>query len=460
MIHPDQIQEKLAPFTRTKEADKIGITFLRASLQVSRFANSLIHQHMNDETQIIYFRALCNGRLGVASTNSLAEQNLKETFKKALHIAKLKIDCRLKRDIPSFQPLKTIANKVFPKTIYAPAISRAKILRDIFLESGDLKIKFAGNFYNGLTQLAVLYPGGSMNYQDHSFCGVKFIASHNGSSGYAANVDYDIDRLNPAQTADKAIEKYLLGLKKTALKPGRYDVILEPPATAELILWLNYIGFGAKSFLEETSFLRDKSGRPEGRGAASYSRSHRRVTGKEIGIYDYGRDKNSFILPFDFEGSRRKKTYLIKNGIAQKPLTDSYYAKLLKIRNSGHANFPDDTEGPLGYNLIMRNGRMAKEEIIRSAKQAVLITRFHYVNGFLDPRKARMTGMTRDGTFLVEDGKIKCGIKDIRFNESILEAFSRIKHISREREIIADPLESLGSVYAPSLYIKGFNFIS
>ncbi|HLD40553.1 MAG TPA: metallopeptidase TldD-related protein [Candidatus Omnitrophota bacterium] len=446
MIHPDQIQEKLSPFTRTKEADKTGITFLRTSLQVSRFANSLIHQHMNDETQIIYFRALCNGRLGIASTNSLAEHNLKETFKKALHIAKLKIDCRLKRDIPSFRPLKTIANKVSPKTIYAPASSRAKILRDIFLEARDLKIGFAGNFYNGLTQLAVLYPGGLMNYQDHSFCGVKFIASHNGSSGYAANVDYDIDRLNPAQTADKAIEKCLLGLKKTALKPGRYDVILEPPATAELILWLNYIGFGAKSFLEETSFLCGKLGE--------------RLTGKKVEIYDYGRDKNSFILPFDFEGSRRQKISLIKNGIAQKPLTDSYYAKLLKIRNTGHANFPDDTEGPLGYNLIMRNGRTAKDEMFKSTKQAVLITRFHYVNGFLDPRKAQMTGMTRDGTFLVENGKIKCGIKDMRFNESILEAFSRINHISREREIIADPLESLGSVYAPSLYIKGFNFIS
>lgn len=460
MIHPDQIQEKLAPFTKTKEADKAGITFLRSSLQVSRFANSSIHQHMNDENQIIYFRALCNGRLGVASTNSLAEHNLKETFKKALHIAKLKIETSLKRDIPSFRPIETIAGKVYPKTIRASAMRRAKILRDIFLEGRNLKIGFAGNFHNGLTQMAVLYPGGLMNYQDHSFCGVKFIAAHNGASGYAASVDYDIDRLRPGEAADKAIEKCLLGLKKTALAPGRYDVILEPAAVAELILWLNYIGFGAKSYLEETSFLHNKSGRPAGRGLASYSQSRRPVTGKKIGIYDYGRDKNSFILPFDFEGSRRRKTYLIKNGIAQKPLTDSYYARLLKMKNTGHANFPDDTDGPLGYNLIMRGGNIDKEKMLKSAGCAVLITRFHYVNGFLDTRKARMTGMTRDGTFLVKDGKIKSGIKDMRFNESILEAFSRIKHISREREIIADPLESLGSVYAPSLYIKDFNFIS
>ena len=217
MIHPDQIQEKLAPFTKTKEADKTGITFLRASLQVSRFANSSIHQHMNDENQIIYFRALCNGRLGVASTNSLAEHNLKETFKKALHIAKLKIESRLKRDIPSFRPIETIAGKVSPKTIHASAMRRAKILRDIFIEGRNLKIGFAGNFHNGLTQTAVLYPGGLMNYQDHSFCGVKFIAAHNGASGYAAGVDYDIDKLRPGKPRIKRWRNAFWGLRKPRL---------------------------------------------------------------------------------------------------------------------------------------------------------------------------------------------------------------------------------------------------
>ena len=97
--------------------------------------------------------------------------------------------------------------------------------------------------------------------------------------------------------------------------------------------------------------------------------------------------------------------------------------------------------------------------MIKSAGCAVLITRFHYVNGFLDTRKARMTGMTRDGTFLVEDGKIKCGIKDMRFNESILEAFSRIKHISRKGNHCR-PTGKHRFGLRPSLYIKDFNFIS
>ena len=237
-----------------------------------------------------------------------------------------------------------------------------------------------------------------------------------------------------------------MGHKKLKLKPARYDVILEPAAVAELIAWLNYIGFGAKSVFEETGFL--------------YKRDGKRITGELVSIYDYGSDARTFVLPFDFEGRARKKAYLIKKGIAGEPLCDSNYAKLLKLKPNGHANFPDDIEGPLGYNLVMEGGNASLDEMICSARQAILITRFHYINGFLDTRRALMTGMTRDGTFLVEDGKIKSAVFDMRFTESCLEAFRRIKYISKERKLIADHLETLGSVYAPGLYIKGFNFTS
>jgi predicted Zn-dependent protease len=319
-------------------------------------------------------------------------------------------------------------------------------LQKIFNDGYNLKVKFSGNFYNGLSQYAVISPQGKLNYQDYSFAGIKFIATQEDTSGYCSQTKYDISQLNPKKAADTAVEKCLLGQKKVSLSPGKYDVILEPQAAAELLLWLNYIGFSAKSVFEETSFL--------------YAASGKRITGDPVTIYDYGKDKNTFILPFDFEGLPRKKAYLIKKGIAVRPLCDTYYAKLLRIKPTGHANFPDDVEGPLGYNLIMEGGKISEPEIIRATKHAILVTRFHYINGFLNTHKALMTGMTRDGTILVEDGKIKRAIKDMRFTESILEAFTRIKHISQERQLIADHLETLASVYAPSLYIKGFSFTS
>lgn len=446
MIKPDWLKEKLTPFTKTKEADKVGITFFRTSLQVSRFANSQIHQHMNDENQFIYFRVLIDGRLGIASTNSFDEHNLNETFKKALHMAQLKIETQEKKDIPSFKPLTTLSGFYFEKTSHFSAQARTKILQKIFADAHNMGIKCSGNFYNGLSQFAVISPQGRLNYQGYSFSGIKCIAIQKESSGYCNQTGYDVDKLNPQKVAATAIEKCLLGIKKTSLTPGKYDVVLKPAAVAEILLWLNYIGFGAKHVFEETSFL--------------YATSGKRVTGDPVTIYDNGKDKSTFILPFDFEGQARKKVYLVKNGIAGGPLCDSYYAKLLKIKANGHANFPDDVEGPLGYNLIMEGGKISEPEIIRATKHAILVTRFHYINGFLNTHKALMTGMTRDGTFLVEDGKIKSAIKDMRFTESILEAFTRIKHISKERQLIADHLETLASVYAPTLYIKDFNFSS
>ena len=446
MIPPDKLKEILSPFTKTKEADKTALTFFSQRLQVSRFANSQLHQHMSTEAQLIYFRLLCNGRLGVASTNSLDPAHLKEAFKKALHSARLKVKNAVKRDLVSFSPIPPVLGVNFPDTINATAAARAEILRKIFSYGQNKQIRFSGNLYNGLSQTAVIYPQGKMNYQDYSLCGIKTIAVSAGSSGYAMDTAYDLKELAVSRTAESAAEKCLLGIKKISLPPGAYDVILEPPATGEILAWLNYIGFGAKSFLEETGFLYNKKGR--------------RVTGEKIGLYDDGRDKNTFILPFDFEGSPRRKALLIKNGIAASPVTDSYYAKLLKIKNTGHANFPDDTEGPLAYNLIMRNGKLPQDKIISSAKRALLINRFHYINGFLDTHKAQMTGMTRDGTLLIEDGRVKCGVKDMRFTENILEAFSRIKYISKERQLLAEPLDSFGSIYAPALYIKDFNFIS
>ena len=446
MITPDQLKKTLLPFIKTKEADKVGVVFFHTYLQVSRFANSQVHQHMSDEQQLIYFRVAIDGRLGVASTNSFDDHNLNETFKKALHRAQLKIRTHGKKDIPFFLPLHTLTNVYYPETAHFSPRARVKILQKIFTDGQNLKIKFSGNFYNGLTQYAVISPQGKLAYQDYSFAGIKFIATQLDASGYAAQTGYNINQLNPKQAADTAMEKCLISLKKINLPSARYDVILEPQAVADIIHWLNYIGFGAKSVVEETSFLHGKAGK--------------RITGDSVTLYDSGADKNTFILPFDFEGQKREKVYLIKKGIAGKPLCDSYYAGLLKMKSNGHANFPDDVDGPLGYNIIMEGGKLPQDEITRSAKRAILITRFHYINGFLNTHKALMTGMTRDGTFLIKNGKIKSAIKDMRFTESILEAFSRIKHISKERALIADHLEALGSVYTPTLYIKDFNFTS
>src|SRR3989338_4951622 len=196
MITVDWLKEKLAPLVKTKEADKVGIVFFHTGLQVSRFTNSQIHQHMANEDRLIYLRVLLDGRLGIASTNSIDEHNLKETFKKALSIARLKLESKEKKDIPSFKPLKAGSGFWFPQTAHTQAPARIKLLKRIFNDGNSHKPTFSGNLYNGLTQLGVVSPEGRANYQDYSFAGLKLIASSGESSGYAQQTGYSLESLN------------------------------------------------------------------------------------------------------------------------------------------------------------------------------------------------------------------------------------------------------------------------
>ncbi len=178
----------------------------------------------------------------------------------------------------------------------------------------------------------------------------------------------------------------------------------------------------------------------------------------KITILDDGLNPQTIIYPFDFEGTPKRKVMLIENGVAKGVVYDSHYGSLYKKGSTGHALPPDEVEGPLPLNLIMEPGDSSIEDMRRSIKRGIAITRFHYINGLLKPTQALMTGLTRDGTFLIEDGKIKKPLKNLRFTESILRAFSHVASISKERKLVGDPTQEMGTSYVPALLIKDFTF--
>jgi PmbA protein len=141
-------------------------------------------------------------------------------------------------------------------------------------------------------------------------------------------------------------------------------------------------------------------------------------------------------FPFDFEGVPKQKVMLIERGVAKGVVYDSISAYKEGKKSTGHALTPDNTEGTFALNLFIKGGDSSVDKMIESVKKGILVTRFHYINGLLDTTNALLTGMTRDGTFWVEDGKIKHGIKNLRFTESMLKAFSNIQKISQERKIV------------------------
>jgi len=182
---------------------------------------------------------------------------------------------------------------------------------------------------------------------------------------------------------------------------------------------------------------------------------------KKVTIYDDGLDPEGLQIPFDFEGTPKKRVVFFERGVAKEVTHDSFTAGREGKESTGHGLIAPNTSGPIPINLFMEAGESSLKEMIQSVKKGIYITRFHYTN-VVEPMAAVITGMTRDGTFLIEEGELKAPLKNLRFTESILRALSRVSAISKERKVCSE-----GTIYsrrfvtgtvAPAIKVDGFRF--
>jgi predicted Zn-dependent protease len=258
----------------------------------------------------------------------------------------------------------------------------------------------------------------------------------------------DVSELDFPTLAERAIRKCVDGANPVEIEAGDYEVILEPAAVAELMEWMTYTCFGARSMEDKTSALANRLGES--------------IMGTNITIYDDATDPSGIPSPFDFEGQAKRRLDIITGGVARGFGTDCTWASRLDTRNTCHAMLRGGEEAdPVPMNLFIEAGDAPASELVSGVERGLLVTRFHYVNGFLDTRRALMTGMTRDGTFLIEDGCIKGGVGNLRFTQSMVDAFSEVRAISREREVIPvwwSEAANTGALTMPTLNIKRFHF--
>ena len=180
--------------------------------------------------------------------------------------------------------------------------------------------------------------------------------------------------------------------------------------------------------------------------------------GRQATILDDGSDPAGMAVPFDFEGIPKQRVILTDKGIAKGLVFDSHFAKLHHRESTGHAGPYDQFEGPVPSNLFFAAGDTPAREMLKKLGNGLWITRFHYVSGLLNTKVALMTGLTRDGTFLVRNGKVAGSVNNLRFIQPVLEAFSKITAASRERRMIADPSQGFSSAVVPALLIDDFTF--
>jgi predicted Zn-dependent protease len=444
MIGEDKILALLKSVLDKSEADQTEAVYIGGESGLTRFANSSIHQNVSERDSRVYFRNILGKKVGVASTNSLVKEDLEKAAEDATEIARNQKENPDFPGLPRPQDFPAI-NTYFEETAKFTPTQRAEAIKRIFDRASEQKLDCAGSFSTGDSEIAVANSNGVACYQPLTSAYLNLIVMGDNSSGFADQLSRDVRQIKEEDLAEIAIKKCLDSKDPQELEPGEYKVILEPSAVAALVEWMNYIGFGCKAFQEGTSFMSNRIGQ--------------RIMGENVTMYDHGIDESGIAFPFDFEGIPKQKVILVEKGIAKGVVYDSLSAHKEGKKSTGHALTPDSaSEGGLALNLYIGGGDSSLSKMIASVDKGLLVTRFHYINGFLDTTNALLTGMTRDGTFWVEDGKIKHSIKNLRFTESMLKAFSNVLAISKERKTVASWWEDLGCIVAPAMLMDKFKF--
>lgn len=450
MIGKKEARGILKMVCRYSKADQVEVSIFNHEQSLTRFANNYIHQNVNEANSTISIRAIFGKKIGFAATNSLDSKKIKETLRWAEKIANLQRENQDFMTLPrvradQYRKLKTF----FKKTASISTTGRAQAVAEIVNTANKYSLNCYGSVSNGVAEVCI---GNSLGTFAYNTCGDVFcniVMSGDNSTGYTQEGRRDIKDIDFKKLAETAAHKAVLSANPVELAPGHYTTIFEPLAAREFLDYLGYYAFNGKMYNEGRSYLCGRIGK--------------KVIDNRITIIDDPISEKGFAFPFDFEGVPKKRNVLIDKGIAKKVVHDSLTGVRAKGRSTGHALSAPNPFGPIPMHLALKGGLKSLDRMIEETKKGILVTRFHYTN-IIDPYKLIFTGMTRDGTFLIEDGMITKGIKNFRFTENIIDCYNRIVDIGRRGFLVAsDPGYGgrfASGVIVPALKVQKFAFTS
>jgi len=409
---------------------------------LTRFANSRIHQNVSERDATLRIRLVRDARTGVASTNRLDDEGLREALNRAA------ATLALATPSPEGAALAAASSSTAdPGLGFVAATARADPeLRAVgaraVIAAGDAAhLEASGAFSTETATLAVANTRGMRN--THSVTQAKLLTvmmDGEGGSGYAQATGPDIRAIDPAAVGEEAARKASRSHEAVELEPGEYPVILEEYAVATILEYLSWVGFSALAVEEGRSFM-DLG---------------EQIMGTNVSIWDDGLDPLGLPTAIDYEGVPKQRVDLITNGVARAVVHDTATAARAGVVSTGHGLPAPNAVGPMAWNLFMSPGSSAKEVMLSGIERGVWVTRFHYVN-IIHAKKGILTGMTKDGTFLIEDGRITRPIRNLRFTQSIPEAFSAIEAIGSETRLVAAEYSGINA-RVPALRLAKFAF--
>jgi predicted Zn-dependent protease len=438
-MNKDQVLEILKKTLSQARCDQCEAVVISQEQELTRFANSIIHQNTMQEDATLTVRAILGKQIGIASSNLLTDEAIAAVLERATTIARLSPANEEFVSLPGPKPISEV-DAFVPRTAQTTPEERAQGVRKLVEKIAGHEILASGAYSTTTNQLGVANSLGVEAYAESTQASFSTVLLSANSAGYADRESPDAGQIDAEEIAEEALKRTLDARDPRAIEPKEMETVFLPYAVAEMLDYLAYMGLGAQSVQEQRSFVNDFQGK--------------QAAMDEITIWDDGLDPRGYAMPFDFEGQPKRKVFFFDQGVVQGVVYDSFAAFKEGKESTGHALPQPNGYGALPLNMFMAPGQATVEEMIRSVKDGVLITRFWYVRP-VHPKTTLITGMTRDGTFKIEDGKVVYPLRNLRFTASILETLAGVELIGKELKLEAG---FFGGTMVPALKTKSFKF--
>jgi PmbA protein len=456
MLNQDKAANIFERIKKFSTADEVEVLFSGGTSALTRFANNTIHQNVAEENYVVSVRTVFGGRTARATTNKLDDESLKRVVQSSERLAKVQHPDPDLLPIPESCGAGAPARERLPIRHFAETAAitparRAETVRKIVSIAEKYKLTTAGIVSTSEAAEGVFNSRGLAEWHTQTSSEISITMLAADSSGWQKANSPNVTNLDAVALAETAARKASESASPREIPAGKYTVILEPAAVLDIVGFM-FFDFGGLSILDQRSFLNNRVGT--------------KLFGENINIWDDVAHPLQSGAPFDGEGVRRQKVQLIENGVvkrlvyarasAEKMKRSEHQDKVGPIEPTGHG-FPLPNEvGEAPMNIVF--GTTPKpnsvDQMIASTGRGVLVTRLWYIRE-VDPYEKILTGMTRDGTFYVEDGKIRHGVRNFRFNQSLIQMLSNV-------EAMGTPLRASGEeafdMVVPAMKVRDFNF--
>ncbi len=437
MLGKDYILTGMENILKQVDAEQAEIVYTFKDHQLTRFANNAIHQNVAERDVSLTIKIVNGKKVSSTSLNSIEPEVVKRAIKRLSEMT------RFQPDDPDFESLPppesyTEVATFDQETAECSPEKRAEFVKIITDKAEKFQVNASGQCSTSTTELAIINSLGIRAYNVSTEANLLTMAIEK-MEGFSNLLSRKISNIDPFIVAEESVSKCVNSRNPVELKPGTYTIILEPHGVAQLIEFLCLQNFNAKDYLDESSCITGKLGH--------------KITGENISIYNDPFELDGLPAPFDMEGLPKKKVTLIKNGIANDLTHNSYTANIMKTVSNGNQIGPT-YKVPYPLNLTMEAGSNSLEKMIASIENGIYITRLNYVN-VVDPINTIHTGLTRGGTFMIENGKITKPVYNLRFTESFLKALNEVSMISNYQRLGG---EFYAPVLCPALKINSFKF--